>query len=187
MSQNSNGKASKNPQQPQQNTDADREFLRTLHDGKSKTASVAVAETVNVQAAQPPEPPQTVAAPTRPVAPTPPPVAQEKVWLVRFHAKSHPNDTDDVALPVNGEIFLARRDEECPCPERFLEAADHAMYPHYKQEPGKQRKIAAFIRRFPYTRGSESSWEEYQKWKTQGTKRNQEHLDKWGMERPTEG
>lgn len=187
MSQPSNGQAQQNPQAPKIASKALTDNLAKQYASDAHPSLSASRATTTDTAA---ESPSAVQQPTTPAAshtPTPSAPPVEKVWIVRFHAKSHPNDTDDVALPVNGEIHQVKRETEGPCPERFLECADHATYPHYKQEQGKQRKVAAFIRRFPHTKICESTWEEYRRWKADGTRINQEHLDKYGMERPNEG
>lgn len=123
----------------------------------------------------PPEPPE-------PVAPK-----EEQVWIVVFNEKSHPNDTNDVVLCVNGDMHQQKRGVEGPCPDRFLEVADRAVYPHYKQEPGKPRKVAAHIQRYLYRRLRPSTMTEYRQWRTDGTKKNLEYVEKYGMEAPSQG
>lgn len=102
----------------------------------------------------------------------------EKYYKVRFHAKSNPNDTDNVTLGVNGEILVIKREEEVIIPERFVECARHATYPQFTQLPNEPRKITGKVMTFPLDILGEGTREEYLKMKKEGTEKTQEALEK---------
>lgn len=109
---------------------------------------------------------------------TPAKVEGEKYYKVRFHAKSNPNDTDNVNLGVNGEILVIRREDEVIIPERFVECARHATYPQFTQLPNEPRKITGKVMTFPLDILGEGTKEEYLKMKRDGTEKTQEALEK---------
>jgi len=102
----------------------------------------------------------------------------EKFYKVRFHDKSNPNDTNDVSLGVNGEILVAKRNEETIIPGRYAECARHATHDIFKQLPGERRKITGKVMTFPFDVICEVSQAEYLTLKSEGTKKTQEALDK---------
>lgn len=180
MSQ-TNGREHRNPPSPISPEEIERmqsERSKTIGAAGDASATATAANTVSTVAA----PAKTDTSSTASIGPK-----AEEVWIVRFHEKSHPNDTNDVVLSVNGDMHQQQRGVEGPCPDRFLEVADRAVYPHYKQEPGKQRKIAAHIHRYPYTKIRKSSMDEYRALRAAGTKRNAEYVEKHGMEPPSQG
>ena len=101
----------------------------------------------------------------------PPP---EKYTWVRFHIKSRPDDEDDVVLSVQGDVLLMKRNEKVPIPERYVECAKNARYPHFKQLPNEARKIVGEIRVYPFEILGPATEKEYLEWKAEGTKLNQE-------------
>ena len=107
---------------------------------------------------------------------------KEKYFKVRFQAKSHPNDSRDVMLAVNGETLLINRESEVIVPQRFLECADHAVYPHFRQMPNQPRKIVGKIKVYPYDRLSESTEAEYFKQKKEGTEQTKDAIRKHGFD-----
>ena len=109
-----------------------------------------------------------------------PKVKPEKYYRVRFHAKSHQNDPDDVELIVNGENLQMRREKEVIIPGRFKECADHAVFPQYRQIPGKQRKVVAQIRLFNYDLLGEATEKDFRKQVREGNKIAKENLAKFG-------
>jgi hypothetical protein len=97
--------------------------------------------------------------------------APEEYWWVRFNAKAKPTDTDDVQLSVEGETIVIRREHQVCIPQRFLECADHARYPHFQQLPNKPRKIVAWIMTYPYQRIKQGTREEFETMLRTGTKK----------------
>lgn len=85
----------------------------------------------------------------------------EKCYRVRFHPKLHENDPENVVLSVNMQTIVIQRDKIVTIPERFVEAADHAVVLTAHQEPGSPRKIVGTVRRFPRDILGEGTWEEF--------------------------
>jgi len=103
-------------------------------------------------------------------------------WRVKFHPKSSPNETDDVHLPVNGETLVVQREAEVVMPGRFLESADHATYPHFKQVPNKPRKLIGTIKTYNYDRLGQATKEEFLKIRAEGNKTTQENIKRYGFD-----
>jgi hypothetical protein len=108
----------------------------------------------------------------------PPARMQEKHYLVRFHDKSHPNDTDQVILSVNGETLMIKRGSTVTLPERFVECARNATYPVYRQEPGHDRKVVGRVRTYPFDIQGEGRPEDYRRSKAEGTRQVYEALER---------
>jgi hypothetical protein len=67
--------------------------------------------------------------------------AEEEYWWVKFQAKGHPNDEDQVNLSVEGEVLKIQREKEVCLPQRFLECADHATYDQFRIAPNNQGRV----------------------------------------------
>jgi len=105
----------------------------------------------------------------------PPAVKQppkEKYFKVIFADKSSPNDTKDVVLSVNQEILHIQRGKEVVLPERYLECADHATYPQYRQEPNQPRKVVGHIMTYPYHKIGPGTEQEFLQMRRDGTLKN---------------
>ena len=111
-----------------------------------------------------------------------PDTPKAKFFRVRFHAKSNPNATDQVTLGCNGEIMVIQRETEVVLPERFLEVADNAISDHFRQLPGKSRKVIAKVQTFPYTRLGEATEAEYNTMRRAGDKATKEHVAAHGLD-----
>lgn len=107
---------------------------------------------------------------------------EEGYWLVRFHPKSVPTDKDDVELFVNGECLLAARDVETIVPDRFLDAADHAIRPVFKQEPGKTRKTVGWVATYNYTKIRQATKAEFETMRRAGNKKMRAVIAKFGYD-----
>lgn len=94
----------------------------------------------------------------------------EEYFEVVFSPKSSPTDSHDVVLGVNGEMLVIRRSDRVIVPGRFLEAADHALYPTFHQMPNEERKITSWVQTFPYTRIRRATKAEYDEQKGAGDK-----------------
>lgn len=106
----------------------------------------------------------------------------ETYFRVKFNAKSHVNETEDVMLSVNGEVLVIRREREVIVPQRFLECADHATYPHFQQLPNKPRKVIGQIKTFPYTKLGEATKREYETQRNAGTKQSKADVARYGFD-----
>lgn len=106
----------------------------------------------------------------------------ETYWRVKFNAKSHVNESDDVMLSVNGEVLIMKREQEVILPERFLVCADNATYPHFQQLPNKPRKVIGHIKTFPYTRLGEATKREYETQRNAGTKKSKADVARYGFD-----
>jgi hypothetical protein len=104
----------------------------------------------------------------------------ETYHWVKFHPRSSPNDEVRVKLTVNGECLLIERGAKVPLPHRFMECADHTTHEEYHQEPGEQRKIVTEVTTFPYELIGDSTKEEFERFKAEGTKATKEQLVKDG-------
>jgi len=109
-----------------------------------------------------------------------PKIKPEKYYRVRFHAKGHANDPDDVMLSVNGEVLIMRREREVIIPERFKECADHAVFPQFRQVPGKQRKLVAHIRIYNYDTLSDATEKDFKNQVRDGNKITKQNIVKYG-------
>jgi len=111
-----------------------------------------------------------------------PVVKEEPYWWVVFQAKTAPQDPDQVNLSVDGEVVVCQRQKEVPLPQRFLECADHATYPQYRQLPNKPRKVVGWITMFPYTKVRKATREEFEEYLRQGTRKTLDDLEKYGFD-----
>lgn len=102
--------------------------------------------------------------------PTAPAPFVEKYYRVRFHEKSNEQQQDNVELSVNGDTLVIQRGVEVVIPGRFRECADNAVYPQFRQMPGKVRKTIGSVRIFPYDFIREATKEEYLSMRQTGTK-----------------
>jgi hypothetical protein len=109
------------------------------------------------------------------------PAPEERYFKVRFHAKSNPNDQDNVELSVNGETLVIQREQEVIIPERYVECARHATYLQFRQLPNQPRKVIGKVMIFPFDTLGEGSRADFLKQKREGTKKTKEHMEKYGM------
>lgn len=107
-----------------------------------------------------------------------PEVPKEKYYRMRFHAKSHPNDEDNVILSVNGETIVVERQKEVVLPERYKVCADNARSPQFRQLPNQTRKIVGEVMTFPFDLLGEGTEAEYMKMKSEGTKATRDSIAK---------
>ena len=112
----------------------------------------------------------------KPIAP------EEDYWWVKFQAKGHTNDEDQVNLSVEGETLTIQREKEVCLPQRFLECADHATYDQYRIAPNKPRKVIARITKFPYQKLRPGTKEEFETQLKTGTTETMEYLEKHGWD-----
>ncbi|MFA5187349.1 MAG: hypothetical protein WC551_12795 [Patescibacteria group bacterium] len=106
---------------------------------------------------------------------------KEKFFRIKPHAKSRPDDDENVVVSVNGEILVMERTKECVIPERFVVALQNARSPVFKQMPGESRKIEGEIMTFPFDILSEGTEEEYLTMKRTGTAQTKDVISKMGL------
>jgi len=114
----------------------------------------------------------------KPVVIKPP---KEKFYRMKFHAKSSPNDQDDVILSVNGESVVIERSKEVVLPERYRVCAENARSPQFRQMPTQQHKIVGEVITFPFDVLGEGTEAEYLDMKRAGTKLAKDTMDKEGL------
>lgn len=108
-----------------------------------------------------------------------------KFYRGKFSEKSNPNDADAVRLSVNGECITWQRGVDTIVPDCYLEVAEHAIFPKFKQEPGKGRKVAAHISRFPFTKTGTATYQEFRTEFLEGSKKTRAAVMQYGMNIPT--
>ena len=116
----------------------------------------------------------------KPVAEQPP---KEKFFVVKFSAKSNPNDQEMVILAVNGETLVIQRECEVTIPARYCECARHAITMKYSQKPGQVRKIIGKVMTYPFETLRDGKAEDFYRAKTEGTKRTLAALERGSIER----
>lgn len=107
-------------------------------------------------------------AKSQPPAASAPP-AKEKYFRVKFHAKSRPEDEDDVTLSVNGEVLVIARQREVVLPERYIVCAQNARYQQFRQLPNMSRKVIGEVHIFPFDSIGEATEAEYKEMRAKGT------------------
>lgn len=112
-------------------------------------------------------------------APVPP---KEKYWWVTFNERSNETDPEDVQLSVNGETLIIQRGKKVIIPDRYKECAEHALIQKFVQLPDKPRKHLSPIMKFPFTTHGEATEAEFRKMKTEGTKKTDENIRRYGFE-----
>ncbi|MFA5107765.1 MAG: hypothetical protein WC497_05590 [Patescibacteria group bacterium] len=105
---------------------------------------------------------------------------KEKYYRMKFHAKSSPNDQDDVVLSVNGESVVIERQKEVVLPERYKVCAENARSPQFRQMPNQTRKIVGEVITFPFDLLGEGTEEQYLEMKRSGTKATRDAVAKDG-------
>ena len=82
---------------------------------------------------------------------------------VYFHAKQSADEADDVALSCDGQCIVIPRQKEITIPKRFVEVAEHAIYPTFSKHKGKKRKVIDLARKFPFEIRGEGTEDGYLK------------------------
>lgn len=109
-------------------------------------------------------------------------IQKEKYYRMKFHAKSSPNDEDNVVLSVNGETVLIERQKEVVLPERYKVCAENARSPQFRQMPNQTRKIVGEVITFPFDLLGEGTEAEYLDMKRTGTQATRDALAKNGTD-----
>ena len=94
-----------------------------------------------------------------------------KCKRVVFQQRSDSNATDDVKLVLNGDTLPLQRGREVILPVEFLQGPAHdARYKTWHYEPGGDRLVEGdTIEKYPFQEKGEATWEEYLKFKREGT------------------
>jgi len=105
---------------------------------------------------------------------------KEEHYRMKFHAKSSPNDEDNVTLSVNGETVVIERQKEVVLPERYKVCAENARSPQFRQMPNQTRKLVGEVITFPFDILGKATEAEYKAMKAAGTKATRDAVDKEG-------
>lgn len=108
-------------------------------------------------------------------------IPKERFFRMKFHAKSSPNDDDNVVLSVNGETVVIERQKEVVLPERYKVCAENARAPQFRQRPNESRKQVGEVITFPFDMLGEGTEEEYLEMKRVGTKATKEAVAREGF------
>ena len=115
-------------------------------------------------------------------------VKEETFHWVRFQEKASADAQENVELSVNGETLVMKRNRPVIVPSRFLECADHAVVPIFKQLPNQPRKITGKVKTFPYERitdkgsGGMATQTEFMTMMRTGTQKTRADLERYGIE-----
>ena len=101
----------------------------------------------------------------------------EIIW----HPKRSDADEETVPLGVNGKILQWQRNVPVVIRSDYLEVADNAFVPKFKQLPGEDRKEIGGLKPFTYTINRKISQEEYLDRKKSGNKALQDDLQNKGI------
>lgn len=101
-------------------------------------------------------------------------IQEEKYFKVKFHAKSKPDDEDNVILSVNGEVLVVGREKDVVLPERFVVCAENARYQQFRQLPNQPRKVVGEVLVYPFEKKGMGTKAEYLDMKKSGTKTTRE-------------
>lgn len=153
--------------------------ISELEEEKPEDANMGTAREALVQ-----EQEETNIKPSNPDSPHIKAVMQEPYvetyFWVKFQPRSNPSEQEKVQLTVNGECLIIERSVPVPLPQRFIECAERTTYPVYHQEPGQLRKIATYVTTFAHEKLRPATKEEYEQFKTEGTRKMKEDLVKDG-------
>ncbi len=86
---------------------------------------------------------------------------EARFFLIKLHSKRADYEPDIVPVNVNGRRLNIKREEIVPVEEMFVHALRNAKHPHWTAEPGKSRKIARYVERYPFNELAEISERSY--------------------------
>jgi len=90
---------------------------------------------------------------------------------VRFHAKSNPNDANDIFVEARGSALLIQREVETIIPRSHMEAADATLRTIARNVPGENRKVVTRVKSLPYDYLGPATRKDYLALKEEGTRR----------------
>jgi len=100
---------------------------------------------------------------------------------ITWHPKRSDSDEEFVTLGVNGKIMLWPRNKATVIRSDYLEVADNAFVPKFKQLPGEDRKEIGGLKPFTYTINRKINEEEYLRRKKEGDLALRDDLSNKGM------
>ena len=106
----------------------------------------------------------------------PPPAPKERVLWVQFNDRTNEQEEEKVVLTVNHDTLVIKRMAKVPIPERFIECAQHAARPVFKQMPGEPRKVEGHVHTYPFSILGEATWDDYWSMRRKGTKDTQDRI-----------
>jgi len=101
----------------------------------------------------------------------------EIVW----HPKRSESDEENVTLGVNGKMLVWARNKPAVIRSDYLEVADNAFVPKFKQLPGEERKEIGGLKPYTYTINRKITKDEYDEGKKSGDKALHDDLANKGM------
>ena len=102
-------------------------------------------------------------------------------WEITWHPKRSESEEDFVTLGVNGKLMMWPRNVPTVIRSDYLEVADNAFTPKFKQLPGEERKEIGGLKPFTYHVNRKIDEEEYRKRKKAGDKALREYLESKGI------
>ena len=112
-----------------------------------------------------------------------PEVDDEKYFYfeINWHPKRSDSDEEFVTIGVNGKMMIWPRNKPTVIRSDYLEVADNAFVPKFKQLPGEERKEIGGLKPYTYTINRKITEEEYTKRKKDGDKALRDDLANKGM------
>jgi hypothetical protein len=103
---------------------------------------------------------------------TPDPGSKDKFYYfdIIWHPKRSDSDEECVTIGVNGKLMTWARGQATVIRSDYLEVADNAFVPKFKQLPGEDRKEIGGIQPFTYTINRKITEQEYIDRKKEGDK-----------------
>lgn len=98
-----------------------------------------------------------------------------------WHPKRSDADDEFVTIGVNGKMMMWPRNVPTVIRSDYLEVADNAFVPKFKQLPGEERKEIGGLKPYTYTINRKITEEEYLKRKKEGDKALREDLASKGI------
>ena len=95
---------------------------------------------------------------------------------INWHPKRSDSDEEFVTMGVNGKMMIWPRNRPTVIRSDYLEVADNAFVPKFKQLPGEDRKEIGGLKPYTYTINRQISEEEYMRRKKEGDKALREDL-----------
>jgi len=100
---------------------------------------------------------------------------------INWHPKRSDSDEEFVTIGVNGKYLMWARNKPVVIRSDYIEVADNAFVPKFKQLPGEERKEIGGLKPFTYTINRQIDEEEYTRRKKEGDKALQADLAAKGI------
>lgn len=100
---------------------------------------------------------------------------------ILWHPKRSDSDEEFVTLGVNGKFLTWQRNVPTVIRSDYLEVADNAFVPKFKQLPGEERKEIGGLKPYTYTINRQINEEEYTRRKKEGDRALKADLEAKGI------